>query len=207
LADPREKKAIDDAIRRDIVVVAGVGNVPQASLVQYPARYPGVLAVAATGRTGGHAAVSTVGAEVMISAPGEDISTAWLNHEYAVSTGTSDSTAIVSGVAALVRSKFPNMKAADVIHQIVATAVDAGPLGRDDQFGYGIVNPLAALSTDLADVSPSASPLASLQGQRGESARAPRGSWNRSAVLLAGVILIVLLAAGGVATALIVSRR
>ena len=62
--------------------------------------------------------------------------------------GSSFAAAYVSGVAALVRAKFPQMPATEVIHRLTATAhAPAG--GRDDVVGYGVVDPLAALTWDV----------------------------------------------------------
>src|SRR5205814_244051 len=92
-------------------------------------------------------------------APDTDIESTAINNGYGMSSGgTSDATAITAGVVALIRSKYPTMSAVDVIHRLTATAIDKGPKGRDDQYGYGIVNPYAALTADVPSVDPTASP-------------------------------------------------
>lgn len=63
-------------------------------------------------------------------------------------TGSSFSAAYVSGVAALVRAKFPHLPAHEVIHRLTATA-HAPSGGRDTVIGYGVVDPLAALTWDV----------------------------------------------------------
>ena len=62
--------------------------------------------------------------------------------------GTSFSAAYVSGLAALVRSKYPDLTAAQVRHRLEATA-HTGPRGVDDTVGYGLIDPVAALTYDL----------------------------------------------------------
>ncbi|WP_431241064.1 type VII secretion-associated serine protease mycosin (plasmid) [Mycolicibacterium aichiense] len=63
--------------------------------------------------------------------------------------GTSFSAAYVSGVAALVRAKFPNLTARQVIRRITETAHN--PAHKvDNQVGYGVVDPVAALTFDVA---------------------------------------------------------
>lgn len=64
-------------------------------------------------------------------------------------TGTSFSAAYVSGVAALVRAKFPNLSAHQVIARIQQTAHNP-PRGVDNQVGYGVVDPVAALTFNVA---------------------------------------------------------
>jgi type VII secretion-associated serine protease mycosin len=147
-ADRLTRSAINDALAHDIVVVAGVGNIPGGS-VGYPAAYPGVVAVSGVDQHGDHAGISTTGPEVVLSAPADQVMEIELGHGYGLGTGTSDATAIVAGVAALVRAKFPNLSAIEVVHRMTATAIDKGQAGRDPVFGYGIVNPVAALTGDV----------------------------------------------------------
>jgi membrane-anchored mycosin MYCP len=71
--------------------------------------------------------------------------------------GSSFAAAYVSGAAALVRAKFPQMSAAEVIHRLTATAhAPAG--GRDNVIGYGVVDPLAALTWDVPPLGALAAP-------------------------------------------------
>jgi type VII secretion-associated serine protease mycosin len=207
LGDPRELSSINYALDRDVVVVASVGNVPDSVAVDYPARYPGVVAVGATNKERKHAGVSVVGPEVLLTAPGEKISSARLHHGYAIATGTSDSTALVSGVAALVRSLFPKMPAREVIQRLTSTAIDLGPRGRDDQFGFGLVDPVAALTatvspgpdTTVATVSPS---------KQAVSSPSPSGQGpTRGVALAGGVLLLLVLVAIGLLILLVATRR
>nr|WP_077090476.1 type VII secretion-associated serine protease mycosin [Mycobacterium rhizamassiliense] len=62
--------------------------------------------------------------------------------------GTSFSAAYVSGVAALVRAKYPGLSAHQIINRILQTAHNP-PRGVDNQVGYGVVDPVAALTFDV----------------------------------------------------------
>lgn len=62
--------------------------------------------------------------------------------------GTSFSAAYVSGVAALVRAKYPALTAHQVVNRILLTAHNP-PRGVDNQVGYGVVDPVAALTFDV----------------------------------------------------------
>ena len=62
--------------------------------------------------------------------------------------GTSFSAAYVSGVAALVRAKFPDLSAHQVINRILQTAHNP-PRGVDNQVGYGVIDPVAALTFNV----------------------------------------------------------
>jgi membrane-anchored mycosin MYCP len=61
--------------------------------------------------------------------------------------GTSFAAPYVAGVVALVRSRFPNLTARQVMDRIEATAQHpSGPGGRNNQIGYGVIDPVAALT-------------------------------------------------------------
>jgi subtilisin family serine protease len=142
--------AIDQALDSDIVVVAAAGNTASDAIINYPAAFDGVLAVGATGRNGQYSSISVKDERVQICAPGVDIISARRNKGYGTATGTSDSTAIVSGAAALIRSKFPELPAKEVVHRLTATADDIGAPGRDDECGFGRLNIVKALTAEVA---------------------------------------------------------
>jgi subtilisin family serine protease len=66
--------------------------------------------------------------------------------------GTSFAAPLVAGVAALVRARWPTLDAANVINRLIRTARDLGPPGHDDQYGYGEVNPVRALTASVPAV-------------------------------------------------------
>ncbi|WP_446218083.1 type VII secretion-associated serine protease mycosin [Micromonospora sp. IBHARD004] len=166
LVNDSRKRELAEAVRyalsKDAVVVAGAGNVEQGMVgVQAPASIPGVVAAGGTGRSGGPWSGSATGPELVLAAPGERIIApappTVSPNGYVVNDGTSLSTAIVSGVAALVRSRYPDLDAANVVNRLIRTARDEGPSGRDPRFGFGVVDPLAALTRSVPPVS--ANPL------------------------------------------------
>lgn len=75
--------------------------------------------------------------------------------------GTSFSAAYVSGVAALVRAKYPQLTAYQVINRIMQTAHNP-PAGVDNRVGYGLIDPVAALTFNV----PAGAPLAPGSQQR-----------------------------------------
>ncbi|BBU22826.1 type VII secretion-associated serine protease [Mycobacterium xenopi] len=122
-----------------------------------------VLAVGAVDSSGAPMAnMSVAGPWVSIAAPGTDIvglsprdnglvnAVEGPENSLLVPSGTSFSTAIVSGVAALVRAKYPQLSAHQVINRLIRTA-RAPARGVDNQVGYGIVDPVAALTWDVPD--------------------------------------------------------
>ncbi|MGD9621551.1 MAG: type VII secretion-associated serine protease mycosin [Mycolicibacterium sp.] len=85
---------------------------------------------------------------VGLSTSGKVINASIDDDKFKPIVGSSFAAAYVSGVVALVRAKYPQMRAADVINRLTATAHrPAG--GRDDVVGYGVVDPLAALTWDV----------------------------------------------------------
>jgi membrane-anchored mycosin MYCP len=111
---------------------------------------------------GGQGSMSIAGPWVGIAGPGSDViglsprDDGLINaidgpdNSLLVPAGTSFSTAIVSGVAALVRAKFPQLTAYQVVNRLVRTARPPAR-GVDNQVGYGVVDPVAALTWDVPE--------------------------------------------------------
>jgi hypothetical protein len=157
-----ERDAVQYALSKDVVVVAGAGNIPVSGAdVGAPANIPGVIAVSATDKGGQLWSDSSHGPELVVAAPGVRIITSAprsvSDNGYLVRDGTSLASPIVASEAALIRAKFPNLDAANVVNRIIRTAHDAGQPGRDGQFGFGIVDPVAALTANIPAVA--ANPL------------------------------------------------
>jgi subtilisin family serine protease len=144
-----DEHAIAAARRADVVVVAAAGNQPDAGAVTFPASLPTVVAVGGIGQDGGLAEFSVTGPEVLLTAPGDEIVTTRPGDEYAVASGTSFAAPVVAGAAALVRSRYPDLTADEVIHRLVSTAADTGPAGPDEQYGHGVVDIVAALTAEV----------------------------------------------------------
>ncbi|WCN80362.1 type VII secretion-associated serine protease mycosin [Micromonospora sp. LH3U1] len=158
LASPAEESAIKYALDHDVVVVAAAGNTAKGSkVVDSPANTPGVIAVTGTTRGGRFWSGSVQGPEAVVAAPGDGIYNVANEQGYGWGDGTSDSTAIVSGLAALIRAKYPDLDAPNVINRIIRTSRDAGPSGRDPQYGFGVIDPVAALTANVPPVT--ANPL------------------------------------------------
>ncbi|GAA1267778.1 S8 family serine peptidase [Saccharothrix xinjiangensis] len=148
-------RAVNHAFDHDVVVVAGTGNDGQEH-VGAPANIKGVVAVSGTVRGNGPWPQSNTGPETVLAAPAEDIVTAiTLNASatgFAQVDGTSAATALVSGVAALVRARHPDLDAGNVVNRLIATATDLQAPGRDGATGFGLVDPVAALTAEVPRV-------------------------------------------------------
>ncbi|WP_104137011.1 S8 family serine peptidase [Arthrobacter sp. ZGTC131] len=141
------------AEQKDVVIVAAAGNrVGGNAQVGAPATIPGVLTVAGLDRSGAASTdSSSQGISIGVAAPAEKLVGGLPGGSYAEWAGTSGATPIVSGVAALIRSKWPQMSAEQVINRIVSTAKDAGAEGKDPLYGFGVLNAEAALKDDVAE--------------------------------------------------------
>jgi len=140
-------KLIYDAIRyaydKGVLLVAAAGNSGSSTRL-YPAAYDEVIAVTATDRDDSMAWFSSFGDWVELAAPGVDIysTVPW---GYASASGTSMAAPHVSGLAALVWSKFPNKTRDWVRMWLRYTALDLGSLGFDVNYGYGRIDARKAI--------------------------------------------------------------
>jgi membrane-anchored mycosin MYCP len=160
--------ALRYAVEHDVVVVASAGNTgeggcprsPDDGTVVLPGWYDSdVLTVGAIGASGVGAIFSYPGPWVDVAAPGQDLMsvglggsdvTRWAHDlrgdgvdQPTPIQGTSFAAPAVAGLAVLVRAKYPDLTATQVVERILATARGTGARGRT--LGYGTVDPLRAL--------------------------------------------------------------
>jgi type VII secretion-associated serine protease mycosin len=155
VTSPELADALDYAFEKDVVVVACTGNdSPMTNAVWYPAREPGVIAVTGLDHTDGETLWSgaLTGPETVLAAPGADLVGASPGG-YQTVEGTSFAAPLVSATAALIRSRWPQMSAANVINRLISSADDLGPPDRDPTYGFGMVDPVRALTADIPVVS------------------------------------------------------
>jgi membrane-anchored mycosin MYCP len=110
----------------------------------------------------------------------------------------------VAGVAALVRSKYPDLPAAAVLHRITATAHN-GARDPSDVVGAGSVDAVAALTWQLpAENQPGA---AASKPVAVPPAPAPKDTTPRTVAVAGTAGLAVLVAVAGAVTAIAARRR
>ncbi|GIH20590.1 S8 family serine peptidase [Rugosimonospora africana] len=144
---PDMQGAVDYAVEHDVIIVASAGNSGNGDNdTEAPGACPGVTAVGAVDRSGQPWEKTQRKPYVAVAAPGVDLPVKNNFDELQRTSGTSDSTALVSATMALVRAKYPKLSAREVVQRVVGTARDSGPKGRDDTTGYGIVDPARALT-------------------------------------------------------------
>ncbi|SHJ57396.1 S8 family serine peptidase [Paramaledivibacter caminithermalis] len=143
-----ENLAIQRAVDSGIVVVAAAGNEAQeGNKALYPASYENVISVGSMNELEDVSWFSNYNPYVDLVAPGEGIYSTDRNGKYAYFNGTSFSTPFVAGVCALLKTIDKSLTPKEIEDILFSTATDKGEYGRDDYYGYGIVNPVEAVKT------------------------------------------------------------
>lgn len=206
-ASDKEIEAVKYALDKGAVVIAGTGNDP-GEPVGSPASLPGVVAVSGIVEGGAIWEKSATGPQTVLAAPAADImgitpDNPGTDPGYTKGSGTSIATALVSGVAALVAAEYPDLSGPDLVNRLVSTAADAGAPGRDDVYGYGVVDAAAALTTDVPHVT--ANPL----GAPTTAPEAEEATPDDSTIVLLAVVagVAVLVIAAIVLTLVLLARR
>ncbi len=144
--DPAMVLALKAAYDRNVVLVAAAGNAGPKSPPLFPGADPNVIAVTATDVDDRLFPGANRGKYVAVAAPGVDILVPLPQEAYQLTTGTSVASAEVSGVVALMLERNRNLRPADVRRILTQTARRLGATQRDDNFGYGLVDPLKAIN-------------------------------------------------------------
>jgi len=141
--DSLVEKMVKKAVNKGIIVVAAAGNGGKWGSTIYPALIPGVLTATAVDQNKKLFDMADKGRFIDYAAPGVNILTIAPGGKYKLATGTSISSAHVSGVAALLLSRKGNQNINTILKR---TAVDLGKPGRDQEYGDGLISASRALS-------------------------------------------------------------
>lgn len=152
-ASRTERDAFQSAFASgNVLSVAAAGN-DGTTGYSYPASYDSVISVAAIDSQKNAAWFSQQNNQVELAAPGVGVLSTVPWGGFEAWSGTSMATPHVAGVAALVWNREPGATASDIRAALTSTAEDLGSTGRDNAFGYGLVNAQAALAS-LQSVEP-----------------------------------------------------
>lgn len=149
---PAMKEAVEQAAQAGIVIFAAAGNDGQREVFP-PASYDETIAVGAVNETNQQSYFSVYGPKLDLVAPGGGYAAGiWstsgsynngFQYNYSSKIGTSMATPYVSGVASLLLAK--GVAPDQVESRLKETAVDLGPQGYDEQYGFGLVDAYGAL--------------------------------------------------------------
>jgi membrane-anchored mycosin MYCP len=187
-AQPPVASAMDMAAADGVVVaLAAPTRSPGSAAAAGRARTaPGVIWVGAISIDGAAAADYQPGT-VDVVAPGVDIASLGITGTgQFYGSGTQYAVAFTAGEAALIRARYPSLTAAQVVRRIEATANQMGPAAPDATFGWGLIDPAAAVTRVMADGS-------RVPGRRVTSGPARGWSSVRTKALAITVLLALLL--------------
>jgi type VII secretion-associated serine protease mycosin len=208
---------LQDAYNHGVVVVASAGNSggpgssrPGRAPESFPADYPGVISVSAVKASGAVAGFSSDNLSVKVAAPGVFVPAEGRDGQYWLVSGTSPACALVAGVAALIKSKYPRLAPDLVASALTSTTTDRPARGYDSQVGFGIVDAAAALAKAgrLAGVRPAQTSIKATVKFHGALPPAPVGPRGSGQLVLFSLLALTSLALiAAAATRLAVLRR
>lgn len=204
--------AVKNAYDKKIVIVAAAGNT-QDSCQKNPSGNPTtavlpawfdeyVLTVGSIGQQGQPSEFTVPGPWVDVAAPGEDLAAldpgtggSGVVNQLATGAqgepgpiqGTSFAAPYVAGLAVLVKEKFPELSAKQVMDRIEQTTLSpGGPNGRNDIVGHGMIDPMAALS-DIVPAEHGKQPAPAKPARLGADA-IPQTDWAAMTIALGGAL-------------------
>lgn len=138
------KTACDTAAQKGVLLVAAAGNNGDGRLntneYSYPAAFSSVVGVAAVDSSNRLAWFSATNPTVELAAPGVSITSTFPGNRYATMSGTSMASPHAAGCAAVLWKALGTAASpATVRAKLQSLAIDLGPTGRDNGYGYGLV--------------------------------------------------------------------
>ncbi len=212
------RAALQRAYERGVVVIASAGNSggPAGSSKagdapeSFPADYPGVISVGAVKSDGTVAGFSSANLSVQVAAPGVKVLAQGRDGEYWLVSGTSPACALVAGVAALIKSKYPRLAPDLVASALTSTTTGRPAGGYNSQVGFGIVDASAALikAGRLAGARPAVTTIKDAAKYHGTLPAAPVGPRGSGQLVLFALLALTSLAlTAAAATRLAILRR
>lgn len=161
------KAAADKAYDSGLLIVAAAGNdgdsTGKRDTVDFPARYPSVIAVGAVDRYSRRTEFSSTGSSVEVAAPGDRILSTYTGNQYAYLSGTSMATPYAAGELALIKEAYPSLGNKELRQVLINHTRDAGPAGKDPYYGYGIIRASSFAAMPLLQPAPALTPFADVQ--------------------------------------------
>jgi len=227
--DDRDFDAIGRALKAGLILVASAPH-KGGTIIYSPANANGVVAVESSDPLDALTPENTTSPLLTVVAPGEkyrEITDNWKT--YAYFGGSSNATAYTSAALALVWSAYPKATGNQILQCLIRNTGGADhPLGRDDSWGYGLVNVRHMLANDptqypdtnpllregakpgtaqILGTAPSSAPSASTPSEGiapgGKSSEITPAMPIGGAIALVALVVLV----GGIALAVVLTRR
>ena len=131
--------AITQTLNRNIPIVAAAGNTGPHGHSMYPAAQAGVIAVTALDVSLQPYRHASQGSYIAFSAPGVDIWIPQGDGQGIFKSGTSFATPFVTAAAAAIKQSNPQWTTKQIAHQLADSAIDLGTPGKDQTFGWGLI--------------------------------------------------------------------
>ncbi|HEY4320798.1 MAG TPA: S8 family serine peptidase [Gemmatimonadales bacterium] len=160
--------AVDQAAAAGTYLVAAAGN-DNGGAVEYPGAYPSAIAVSSLSTANTVSSFSSVGPQVFVGAPGENVESTMPGGTYGYKSGTSMATPHVAGIVALLLEQTPTLTLAQLKQKLQSGALDIDASGFDNNTGWGLARAANSLGTSgntpvTLAVSPSARSASVVQG-------------------------------------------
>ncbi len=140
-----ERSAISYALSKGAVLIAPAGdNGADGNTSSFPASYPGVIAVGAVDQHSNRASFSTRQSYVAMTAPGVDVTTASRPSGYRTMSTTDAASAMATGVAALIRARYPSLSSPQVRQALLKGSASPPATGTVGD-GAGTLDALRAM--------------------------------------------------------------
>ena len=217
ISTPQMTSAINMALSHGVVVVVAAGNDANSGNSASPyATIPGVLDVAGIDSNGQKYSFGHYGSDVNIAAPANSIEVGTANGQYSTNSGTSFSAPWVAGEAALLIAAHPTWSSGQIVATIidntqqVASGTTKSGQRYNDDFGYGVIDPVTALQA--SEPSSAANPLggpaitsnpaenvknsASASATSGTTPTATAGKSSSKMPLIIGIVVAVVVVVG-----------
>ncbi|HEV2242471.1 MAG TPA: S8 family serine peptidase [Streptosporangiaceae bacterium] len=201
---PAERAAVAYALSQGVVLVAPAGdNGNRTDAPNFPAAYPGVISVGAFDGNVIKAPFSSRQPYVTLTAAGAGLIAEVPPNTYAPVSSTSAASAVVTGIVALIKSKFPELTPAQVTRALIRGAAIKPPGGTADGSGHGTVDAARALAAAAAIAAPGLHRAGDRAVSSGQLPAAPSASplagenlrpkLERDAVISLAVLVVLLL--------------
>lgn len=144
--NPDLKEAVNKAIQKGIIIICASGD-DSTDQYLYPASYDGVISVTSVDANNVQLIFNNTNDKIIISALGERVNTGVKkDNELVYINGTSASTAIVTAEVTDLKLNNPNLSREQLLQVIMNTSTDLGETGKDDIYGYGLLNYTSAIN-------------------------------------------------------------